>query len=122
MKNLFITLGNLLIFYNYTMTSFFGILWYGKLPKVSYYHWNKNQFLYTTKGIYNDINHQVISVDDVPTKIKHKIIEDYIESLGNDNVFKANVNPIDIPIFNGRKVIGVRGIYSLLNDIKEKQL
>lgn len=122
MKNLLQLLGNLCSWFNLSLFSFWGILWYGKLPKVSMYHWTIRQSLYTTKGIYNDINHQIVSTNDVPTKIKHKIIEDYIDALRNDGIFKANVNPIDIPLFDGKEVYGTRGIYSLLTDIKEKQL
>jgi len=122
MKNLFILLGNLYIWFMVCFSSFFGILWYGKLPKVSMYHWDKNSTIYTTKDIYEDINCQVKTIDDVPTKIKHKIIDNYINSLFKDEVFKNNVASIDIPLFDGKEIIGVRGISYVLNDVKEKQL
>lgn len=52
MKNIIQLLANLVSWFNLSLFSFFGILWYGKLPKVSFYHWVNNQGLYTTKGIY----------------------------------------------------------------------
>lgn len=122
MKNLLQTLGNLVIWYNYTFASFWGVLWYGKLPKVSYYHWFKKGELYTAKGIYNDVNHQVISVDDVPTKIKQKIIDNYINSLYDNEVFKNNVASLDIPIFDGKEIIGNQCLYNVLREVKEQQV
>lgn len=122
MKNLFQLLVNLLAWWQLSTTSLFGILWYGKLPKVSLYHWANRSPLYKTKDMYYDVNCQVKSVDDVPTKIKHKIIEEYIEALRDNNLFKANVNTVDIPLFDGKEVYGTRGIYSLLTEIKEEVL
>ena len=122
MKNILQLLVNLLAWWHLSFSAFLGILWYGKLPKVSLYHWTNKSTLYTTKDMYNDINCQVISVDDVPTKIKQKIIEKYIDSLYENDIFASNIQSIDIPIFDGKEIVGTQGIYEILNQVKEQQL
>lgn len=120
MKNLLQLLLNIYSWFHISFSSFFGILWYGKLPKVSFYHWTKNGSLYETKNIYNDINCQVKRIEDVPTNIKHRIIDEYIDELFENERFKANMMEILIPEFNGKEVIGTTGIYSVLEEVKLK--
>ena len=120
MKNLLQLLLNLYSWVSLSFISFFGILWYGKLPKVSFYHWTNNQSLYKTRDIYNDINCQVKKVEDVPTNIKHRIIDEYIDGLFENERFKANVVGMDIPYFDGKEIIGTTGIYSILEEVKLK--
>ena len=122
MKNLLQLLGNLCSWFNLSIISFCGILWYGKLPKVSFYHWTFNRSLYTTKDIYNDVNCQCISVTDVPTRVKQKIIENYIDSLFDNDKFRNNVASIDIPMFDGKDIMGSESIVNVLNKVKEEQL
>ena len=120
MKNLLQLLLNLYSWFSLSFISFFGILWYGKLPKVSFYHWTKNGSLYETKDIYNDVNCQVKKVEDVPTNIKHRIIDEYIDGLFENERFKANIVGMDIPYFDGKEITGTTGIYSILEEVKLK--
>lgn len=122
MKNILQLVINLYYWFCCSLFSFFGILWYGKLPKVSFYHWAVNGCLFTTKGIYNDVNHQVYNTKCVPSKVKGQIIEDYINALRGNEVFKANVNDVDIPIFDGKEIIGNQSLYHLLERIKSNHL
>ena len=120
MKNLLQLLLNLCSWYSLAFISFFGILWYGKLPKVSPYHWVKNGSLYEIKDIYNDKNCQIISIDDVPQQIQYRIIDKYINELFNDERFKANISGIAIPYFDGKEIMGTTGINSILQEVKLK--
>ena len=120
MKNLLQLLLNLYIWFYISFSSFFGILWYGKLPKVSLYHWINNQSLYKTKDIYNDANCQIISIDDVPQQIQYRIIDKYINELFNDERFNTNISGISIPYFDGKDIMGTTGINSILQEVKLK--
>lgn len=120
MKNILMTLGNLLLFFSFVTTNFIGILWYGKLPKVSAYHWWK--FPYDFGESYSNPNYQVISVEDVPKRVKDKIINDYIYELYDNISFKANVAGIDIPIFDGKDIMGTCGINPILHEARVSYL
>jgi hypothetical protein len=111
MKHLLQTIGNLFYWFYFSFFSLCGILWYGKLPKVSMYHRVMRNSLYKIKDIYNDTNSQILSVDDVPKGIQDKIIFAYLERLYKDDVFKANLQSINIPIFDGKKIIGNESVY-----------
>ena len=120
MKNLLQLLLNLYSWFSLSFISFFGILWYGKLPKVSFYHWINNQSLYKTRDIYNDVNCQAISIDDVSKRLKQLIIDKYINELFENERFKANIVGMDIPYFDGKEITGTTGIYSVLEEVKLK--
>jgi hypothetical protein len=122
MKNLLTLLANLLHWFSWLYIDFFTILWYGTLPKVSTYHRVTRGGLYSVKKVHSDLNAQVLSVDDVPTRIKERIISHYIEELFDNEAFKANVLTVDIPIFDGKEVIGRGNVSQLLQDVKQKYL
>ena len=122
MKNLLQALGNLVVWYQLSFISFFGILWYGKLPKVSLYHWFNDGCLYSTKGIYENKTQQVLFTKDVSNHVKNDIIDQYIVDLFNDDVFCSNIKGLDIPIFDGRKIIGSQGVITIFMRVKEKTL
>lgn len=122
MKNLLQTLVNLFIWFNLSVYSLFGIIWYGKLPKVSMYHRIKRSGLYKTSDMYLNSHSQVQNIEDVPTHIKHKIIDNYINSLYDNETFENNVAGLDIPIFDGKEIIGSTGISDILNKVKLEQL
>lgn len=122
MKNLLQLLLNLLTWYYISLVFLFGILWYGKLPKISIYHYVEYSHMYKTKDIFEDENIQVFKEEQVPTHIKERIINSYIEELYENESFKANVSTIDIPIFNGKSIIGNTGIYPILQEVKFKFL
>lgn len=122
MKNLLQLLVNLVLWWSLTITTLLGILWYGKLPKVSLYHWNNNSSLYKTKDIYNDVNCQVKMEEDVPQHIKERIVSGYINTLFENKSFKANVRGMNIPIFDGKEVIGSSGINPVLQQAKVEYL
>ena len=54
MKNLIITIGNLIISIFYFPYSLVCTLWYGKLPKVSLYHWLWSEGKYKVKDVFNN--------------------------------------------------------------------
>lgn len=119
MKKLLQTLANLLIWGYYSFNIFFGILWYGKLPKISFYHLWRG-FYNTYEEIFEDVNCQVWYTKDEPTRVKHRIIEGYIEKLRENETFKNNINSISIPIFNGKEIIGKSSIYPIMHEIKSE--
>ncbi len=120
MKNIFITIGNLVLFFSFVTANFIGILWYGKLPKVSVYHWWR--FPYDFGESYSNPTYQVIKTEYVPQRIKDKIINEYIAELYNNASFKANVTGINIPIFDGKEIIGNCGINPILHEARESYL
>lgn len=113
MKHLLQTIGNLISWCTISLYSFLGILWYGKLPKVSMYHRVIRNGSYSLSSIYNDKNAQILSTDDVPKDIKDKVIFEYLERLYKDDVFKANLQGLDIPIFDGKEIIGNESVYGI---------
>ena len=122
MKNLLQLLSNLTIWFILSLKSFMGILWYGKLPKISIYHWMQHGTLYKTKDIFEDENIQIFDEKQVPLNIKGRIINDYINELFNNESFKSNVTGLDIPLFNGKEVYGSTGINSILQEAKKQYL
>jgi hypothetical protein len=91
-----------------------GILWYGNLPKVSIYHRVTRQSLYKIKDIYNDKTAQAINSEDVSQRVKEIIIREYIDRLYKDDAFLENVASVDIPIFDGKEIIGNGNINEVL--------
>lgn len=122
MKNLLLTLFNLFHWIGFITITFFEILWYGKLPKVSLYHRFKYGTVYKTKDIYENENCQVFRTIDVPKEIKAEIINRYIDILFLDGRFKKNVACIDIPLFDGKEIHGTTGVNTILQDVKQKYL
>ncbi len=122
MKHLLQTIANLIIWFNLSFNSFFGILWYGKLPKISMYHRANRMDFYKIKNIYNEVNSQVIRIEDVPKDVQHRIITEYINELYKNNTFKANIIDISIPIFNGKKIIGNESVNGMFLDAKVEYL
>ena len=122
MKNILQLLVNLIAWWQFSVFSFFGILWYGKLPKISFYHWAVRSGIYTAKGIYNDVNHQVISVEDVPKKVQDRIIKEYINQLYDNDKFRANIIALDVPLFDGKKVYGSGSVIDIFNEAKDEYL
>jgi hypothetical protein len=122
MKNILILLINLIHWFCWSYIDFFTILWYGTLPKVSTYHRVMRSGLYTRGIVHSDVNAQVLSVDDVPTRVKERIISHYIEELFDNEAFQANLLTVDIPIFDGKEVMGRGNVNQLLQDAKQKYL
>lgn len=118
MKHLLQLLLNLIVWFILTTQFFFEIFWYGKLPKVSMYHLIKRS--YDSKDVYNNKNCQVKTSDDVPNHVKSYIINDYIDELFKDDRFKNNILSVNIPIFDGKEVVGNQGVLSILNEAKSK--
>jgi hypothetical protein len=122
MKNLLQLLVNLFSWFMISFQSFWGILWYGKLPKISIYHWMQYGPLYKTKDIFEDENIQIFNEKQVPLHIKERIINSYINELFDNESFKSNVTGLDIPLFDGKKVYGSTGINSILHEVKRQYL
>ena len=122
MRNILQLVINLCSWLVLSFYSFFGILWYGKLPKVSFYHWAVNGCLFTTKGTYNDVNHQVFSEDCVPNRVKEQIIENYIDALYKDQTFHNNIAILSIPIFDGKDIIGNASVNNIFESVKLNHL
>ena len=110
---------NLISWFYYSFFSLCGILWYGNLPKVSMYHRMTRNGLYSIKDIYNDKTAQTINSEDVSERVKEIIIREYIDRLYKDDAFLQNVASSDIPIFDGKEIIGNGNINEILtNNIK----
>ena len=122
MKNILQLLLNLITWWQLSIYSFFGILWYGKLPKVSLYHWVNKAVLYNAKGIYNDVNHQVVSVEDVPKEIQDRILSQYINKLYDNEKFRANIIAINVPLFDGKEVYGSGSVIDIFKEAKDEYL
>ena len=122
MKHLLQLLLNLFSWFIISFQSFWGILWYGKLPKLSYYHWVRDGSLHNLKDIYEDENIQVFKTNQVSDFIKKEIINDYINELFKNESFKANVAGVNIPLFNGKEIYGYTGINSILKEVREQYI
>lgn len=116
MKNLLLLLWNLNNCLIYFFIDIIGIIWYGKMPKVSLHHRIMRNENHTFKDTYNRLDTQTTRLEDVPDYIKKQIITDYINRLDNDIRFKANLRSVNIPIFDGKDIIGNESIFGLLND------
>jgi hypothetical protein len=114
MKNILMLIINLVNWFYYSFFSFCGILWYGNLPKVSMYHRVTRQSLYKIKDIYNDKTAQAINSEDVSQRVKEIIIREYIDRLYKDDAFLENVASVNIPIFDGKEIIGNGNISEVL--------
>jgi len=117
MKTLLI---NILIFYYKFIIDIIGLILYGKLSKVSTYHsiYDKNE--YTFYQTFNDTKAQGDNLDNISDKAKLKIIDNYIDTLREYPAFKENTINIEVPIFYGKDIIGTRGIYSVLLEVRNE--
>lgn len=117
MKNLLQAIGNLISWFVISLYSLLGVIWYGKLPKVSMYHRVTRVDFYKVREIYNNVNAQVLTIDDVPKEIKDKIIFEYLDKLYTDDAFRANLMGLDIPIFDGKEIIGNESVYGIFRRV-----
>lgn len=113
MKNLFLLFFNLFLWVTETFISFFLILWYGKLPKVSIYHLHKQS--YSLKDVYNNKDIQ---------SIKNPILnERMVIDLLHEVVRDCNELPDEIPIKDKKgKIIGSTSLYGYLNEKFEEKM
>lgn len=121
MKKILLLIFNLLTFISLSLFDLLFILWYGKLPKVSIYH-RYIKYTYGVGEVFNNENAQVKNVSDVPKHIKDNIVQCYINELYSSNKFIANISSIDIPIFDGKDIMGSESVITLLMETKEKYL
>jgi hypothetical protein len=117
MKKIFMLISNLLTFITLSFLDLFLIIWYGKLPKVSIYH-RCVKSTYYIWNVFNDENSQVRSVLDVPKHVKDDIVQSYINELYSNNKFIANISALDIPIFDGKDIMGSESVINLLIEAK----
>jgi len=105
MKNLLITLYNICNFISYSCLNLLGVIWTGQLPKVSIHHQMKS--IATFKEIFYDPISQskVWPHPDTEKRGARK----FAEALTDSRDFKANLGAIDVPIFDGVKIIGSKG-------------
>ncbi len=118
MKNIFQLFINIMLFISSSMINFFGMIWFGKLPKVSIYHQQNFEALFKTKEIYED--ELIQSTYGVKGETCKRIINDFIRELNNDPEFKNNIYKIDVPIFNGSKIIGTKTLMQVIYDNANK--
>jgi hypothetical protein len=95
------------------------LLWYGKLPKVSIYHQQKQD--YNHYSIYNDDLTQ--SQRNISINGKKEGVTEFVSTLHNDPEFRY-INPrIEIPIFNSdHEKIGTETLYSFITNLKDNYI
>lgn len=84
MKNILQYIANIMIFISVSIVSFFQMLWYGKLPKVSIYHNSEDcRFEGLLKSNFEDKDtmFKKIRADEVPTNIKEYILRDFMHDV-----------------------------------------
>jgi len=89
------------------------MFWYGKLPKVGIYHQAESAF-YDNKDIFEN---PLIQSDFNPSnKTKNKGADEFVVFLLNNKEFVTNANLLDVPIFDGKKIIGSKSLQGLMLD------
>jgi hypothetical protein len=92
----------------------------GKLPKISYYHFEKDSLGNNFFNICNDKFIKTNYKNNVSNDCKRLIIKEYIDSLHNDEYFKNAISSARFPIFNGKEIIGNSNSYSVMSDFLDK--
>lgn len=117
MKTILQFLSNIYLFISYTIYNFFFmILWYGKLPKVSVYHQSK--LSYENKNIFEN---EYIQSDYVKSnKTKAIGADEFVSFLFENDKFSNNLLDVNIPIFDGKEIVGNMSTGSLIFEILEK--
>jgi hypothetical protein len=112
MKNLIITIGNLIISIFYFPYSLVCTLWYGKLPKVSLYHWFWSEGKYKVKDVFN--NPTIHAKSSVEKEVQ--LFKDFL--LENEEFRKAN-SSCKVNIYSGNDggIIGSTSLNSLIDSI-----
>jgi hypothetical protein len=97
-----------------TIHNIVGLLWYGKLPKVSIYHQVKG--IYDLKEIYND---PLIQSDHNPSHVGRlqgaSMFRDRLHD--NEDVRYVN-NKVTIPIYRNHSNIGSKTLFSVIEEIR----
>jgi hypothetical protein len=113
MKHLLKIIINIIVLIAYLFVSILGLIWYGKLMKVSPYHWN-----YTgEKGIpdfdesFNDNLYQSESFPSNNLYTKKQVLD----LLYKDIEVKEYLTN-SIPLYENHKKIGTQSLYSLISD------
>jgi hypothetical protein len=71
------------------------------------------QDFYKIYDIYHKEDAQPLDIKDVSKDVRDKIIFEYLERLYVDDAFKANLRGLDIPIFDGKDIIGNESVYGI---------
>lgn len=92
----------------------------GKMVKISHYHIEKNSF---DNSIFNICSDKYIKTDKmnmVTDAVKKQIINHFITHLSASKEFLNSTSDIEVPIFDGKDIIGTKGLFPLLDEEKEK--
>lgn len=110
MKPILQFLINILVYVSVAVTNILGVLWYGKLPKVSIYHYVKGNFSY--KESFND---EFIQSRFYPDK---KRARDFIEYLYEQN--RKVLVGIEIKFYEEGKIHHTQNLYGVIsNSLRE---
>ena len=92
----------------------------GKMVKISHYHMEKTSF---DNGVFDICSDKYIKTDKVnmvTDVVKRQIINQFITHLSVSREFLSSTSDIKVPIFDGKDIIGTKGLFPLLNEEKEK--
>ena len=90
----------------------------GKLPKISYYHFDHQTFNNSFFDVCSD-KYKVINRNDmVHEDCQKRIIKDFLLYLQSDKNFKNPISEVDFPIFDGKHIMGSTNI----NGVMQKSL
>jgi hypothetical protein len=111
--------------YNVLHTVFFSLLsiflaiFWGKIPKISAYHFGQHSH---NNGVFDITDDDYIKTSlprNVSNDCKKLIIQEFINYLHDKEEFRNVVSDINFPIFNGKKIIGNTSSYSVITEIND---
>lgn len=112
MKQILQIILNFIIFIWYSLAMFILMIWYGKLPKISPYHYTNG--CYDIKETFNDplIQGNAYHPESLENKIFRKKIYQLIEE---DSEIREYLR-MDVPIYDNHKKIGTQTLINLIID------
>jgi hypothetical protein len=92
----------------------------GKMVKISHYHLDKDCFNNNAFDICSDKYIKTDKMNMVTDAVKKQIINHFIAHLSASKEFLNSTSDIKAPIFDGKDIIGTKGLFPLLDEEKEK--
>jgi len=90
---------------------------YGKMPKISAYHFNTSS---QDNGVFDITNDKYIktnSPDNVSGNCKRIIINEFINHLYSTNEFSNVIEDVEFPVFDGKEVVGNINFFTVVKNI-----
>jgi hypothetical protein len=116
------------LIYNISSSFFFGVysliltIVTGKKVKISHYHFEEHLDGNNLINLCSDKFIKTQYASNVSIQAKRVILQDFISHLEKDNDITSITDDIPFPIFNGKEVIGSRGLSPVLHESLQNYL